>query len=71
MIKNTSVKDAALYDRMVMPGTNPDGYVNIDSLIADQDYYIEAGLQKEKINMADLVDQSFAQAAVKQLGLYK
>jgi len=71
LTKHTTVKDAALYDRMVMPGIDPNGYVNIDSLNRDQDYFVESGTQKQKVNMAEVVDLSFARAAVQQLGPYQ
>lgn len=71
LIKHTTVKDAALYDRMVMPGIDPNGNVNVDSLIKDQDYFLESGSQKQKVDMAEVVDLSFAKAAVQQLGPYQ
>ena len=68
MVKNTSVKDRALYDKMVLPGLNPDGEVNLASLKQDQDYDLSIGLQKEPADMDKVVDLSFVREAVKQLG---
>jgi NitT/TauT family transport system substrate-binding protein len=71
LIRNTPIKDAALYDRMVMPGIAPDGKVNIQSLQQDQDYYIRAGKQQQAVDYTQAVDQSFADWASQQLGPYR
>lgn len=67
----TLLKDKSLYDKVVMPGLNPDGKVNIDDLKLQQEYYLAAGEQEKPTDFNKLVKMSFAQAAVKQLGLYK
>ncbi|HEY7067670.1 MAG TPA: ABC transporter substrate-binding protein [Chloroflexota bacterium] len=71
LTRNTTVKDAALYDRMVMPGLAPDGHLNVASLAEDQDYFLAAGLQQQRIDINTLVDHSFADAAVQVLGPYR
>jgi NitT/TauT family transport system substrate-binding protein len=68
LTRSTPVKDAALYEKMVMPGLDPDGGVNVASLTEDQDYYLASGLQQERIAVDKLVDESFARYAVGQLG---
>jgi NitT/TauT family transport system substrate-binding protein len=71
LTRNTTVKDPALYDRMVMPGLAPDGRLNVASLSEDQDYFLAAGLQQQRIDVNTLVDHSFADAAVQVLGPYQ
>jgi NitT/TauT family transport system substrate-binding protein len=71
MTQSTPVKDRALYERMAMPGLDPNGRVNLASLNADQDYYLEAGLQQTPVEFERVVDPSFATAAVQQLGAYQ
>ena len=71
LIKHTSVKDPALYDRMAMSGLNPDGEVNVDSLREDYEYWLANGYQEERVTIDDLVDHSFARYAVQQLGPYR
>ncbi|HZS02521.1 MAG TPA: ABC transporter substrate-binding protein [Chloroflexota bacterium] len=71
LVKNTPVKDRALYDRMVMPALHPDGEVNLDSLREDYDYWLANGYQEERVTVADLVDASFTRAVVEQLGPYR
>jgi NitT/TauT family transport system substrate-binding protein len=68
---STEVKDASLYREIVPGGCNPDGKLNLESLQADLDVFREQGLVKENITAAQLVDTSFAEAALKQLGPYK
>lgn len=70
LTKHTSVKDAALYDRMVMPALDPNGEVNLDSLRKSYDYWLANGYQEERVRVDDLVDPSFARQAVQQLGAY-
>src|SRR5439155_352339 len=59
--------DAALIERLVMPGLHPDGKVNADSLNASQQYFVAKGSQQKAVDMAKVVDLSFVDAAVKQL----
>jgi NitT/TauT family transport system substrate-binding protein len=68
---STAVKDAAIYRAITPTGMNPDGRVNVQSLEDDLAFYREQGLVKGKVDMARLVDHSFADAAVKALGPYK
>ena len=63
--------DAALIERLVMPGLHPDGKVNADSLNASQQYFVAKGSQQKAVDMAKVVDPSFVDAAVKQLGAYR
>jgi NitT/TauT family transport system substrate-binding protein len=66
----TPVK-ADIYRKVTPTGMNPDGNVNVESLARDQAFYAEQGLVKERVKLEDLVDMSFAQNAVKELGPYK
>jgi len=68
LIRHTSVKDRALYERIVLPGIDPDAAVNVESLRASQDWFVERGLQQEKIDLAQALDPSYARAAASQLG---
>jgi NitT/TauT family transport system substrate-binding protein len=66
----TTIKDKPLYDKVVMPRLDPNGKVNVDSLKADQEYYIAAQLQEKPADIDRMVDMSFAEAAVRRLGPY-
>jgi NitT/TauT family transport system substrate-binding protein len=66
----TSIKDPAVYKSIVAQGTNPDGKVNEASLNKDFLFYKEQGLIEGKVSVAQAVDNSFVEAALKKLGPY-
>jgi NitT/TauT family transport system substrate-binding protein len=70
MTEYTPVK-AEIYRKVTPTGMNPDGNVNMASLESDLAFYTEQGLVKEKVKVDQIVDLSFAKAAVKTLGPYK
>ncbi len=63
--------DAALFDGMSYAGIDPNGKVNADSLSYVQKYFIAKGSQQKTVDLTKLIDMSFADAAVQQLGAYK
>jgi NitT/TauT family transport system substrate-binding protein len=71
MIKVTTLKDRALYDKMGLSGFDPDGYINAKDLDAQQEYYLRTGDMPKKIDMAKIVDNSHCDYAVAQLGPYR
>jgi NitT/TauT family transport system substrate-binding protein len=50
---------------------NPDGKVNVQSLAEDLAFYKEQGLITGDIRAEQVVDHSFVEAALKELGPYK
>jgi NitT/TauT family transport system substrate-binding protein len=68
--KNTTVKTAALYDKMIMPGLDPDGKVNVAGMANDMRWFLAKGYLKQEVDVAKAVDSSFAEDAVKKLGSY-
>ncbi len=69
-VKYTTVKDPALYDRMAPQGLDPDGKLNVDSIRAQQDFFLNAGTQQARVNLDNYIDTHYAADAVKQLGPY-
>jgi len=67
----TAVKDPALYDKMVMPGLDPNGKVSVDSLNDSQGWWIEKGSQTARADLSKVVDSQFVDYAVQQLGPYR
>ena len=67
----SNVKDAALYKKMTPNGIDPDGKLNEASLAKDYQFYKDQGYLEGKSSLEQVVDTSFAQAAVKQLGKYQ
>lgn len=70
LIANTPVKDRALYDRMLMQALHPDGTLNVQSMQAQQDYFLAEGFQQNRVNIPDFVDTMFAEQARGVLGTY-
>jgi NitT/TauT family transport system substrate-binding protein len=68
LIKNTPVKDRPLYDRMVNAGMNPNGYIDLEMLEADQDWYAANGQVQTKVPVERLVDHSFVDKALEIIG---
>ena len=66
----TPIKDPAIYKAITPTGMNPDGKVNVESLAADLSFYKEQGLIEGDVRIEQIVDHSFVEAALKQLGPY-
>jgi NitT/TauT family transport system substrate-binding protein len=71
LIRNTPVKDPTLYDKMVMPGLDPKGRVMLDSLVGQQNWYLNKGTQKTRVDLGKAVDTQYVDWAVKQLAIAK
>jgi NitT/TauT family transport system substrate-binding protein len=67
----TPIKARAIYQAITPTGMNPDGHVNKDSLAYDLAFYREQGLIKGTINLDDVLDASFVEAVLKELGPYR
>jgi NitT/TauT family transport system substrate-binding protein len=67
----TPIKSREIYKLITPTGMNPDGRVNKASLAYDLAFYTEQGLVKGSVSLDDVVDGSFVEAAVKELGPYK
>jgi len=70
LAKATNI-DPALFEKMVLPGLDPDGKVNVQSLNSAQQYFVAKGSQTKAIDLTKVVDLSFAEEAAKQLGPYR
>ncbi|MBI2954529.1 MAG: ABC transporter substrate-binding protein [Chloroflexi bacterium] len=71
LMKNTDLKDRSLYEKVEFIGLNPDGYVNADSIAADQDWYVANGFLNSKANLKELIDNQFVDYAIQTLGKYQ
>ena len=65
------IKDPAVYRRMSVNACDPDGKVNRDSLEFDLDVFQKEKLIEAKVTVADVLDTSFAEAAVRDMGAYR
>jgi NitT/TauT family transport system substrate-binding protein len=71
LAESTPIKDPAVYKAITPTGMNPDGKVNVQSLADDLAFYKEQGLITGDIKADQVVDHSFVEAALKELGAYK
>jgi len=71
LAESTPIKDAAIYKAITPTGMNPDGRVNARSLAEDLAFYREQGLITGDIKVEQVIDDSFVEAALKELGAYK
>jgi NitT/TauT family transport system substrate-binding protein len=67
----TNIKDPAVYRTITPQGCNPDGAVHEASLKNDLAFYKEEGQVKGIVTVEQALDNSFVEAAVKELGPYK
>ncbi|QBS37459.1 taurine ABC transporter substrate-binding protein [Thermaerobacter sp. FW80] len=71
MTKYTALKDPELWKKVYVPGLNPDGRLNVESLKAQLDWYRERGYFTGEIDLDAVVDQSLVEYAVRVLGPYE
>jgi NitT/TauT family transport system substrate-binding protein len=67
----TEIKDRDTYATMNAFAVDPNGSVNAQTLGNDLIFFRERGLVSAKANVDEVVDKSFAEAAVRELGPYK
>lgn len=67
----TKIQDANVYRTIVPNGCNPNGKVNAASLRKDFGFYKSQGLIEGNVTVEKALDNSFAEAVVKELGPYK
>jgi NitT/TauT family transport system substrate-binding protein len=68
----TNLKDPALVRKITPPAINPDGHVNLAGMRIDLAFYREIGqVQDPAIKPEDIVDMSFVDTAVRELGPYR
>jgi NitT/TauT family transport system substrate-binding protein len=67
----TNIKDPTVYRTITPQGCNPDGAVHEASLKNDLAFYKEEGQVKGNVTVEQALDNSFVEAAVKELGPYK
>jgi ABC-type nitrate/sulfonate/bicarbonate transport system substrate-binding protein len=71
LVENTPIKDPSLYDQMQMAGLDPDGRVARQSLQVELDFYRARGYYSGPATLDRVIDASFAEYAMQQLGPYQ
>ncbi len=67
----TDIKDVALYDSMVAPNVNPDGYVSVETVATDAKWFFDSKQIDKPVEVKQVVDNSFLDSAIQRLGKYK
>jgi len=67
----TEIKNPETYATMTAFAVNPDGEVNTVTLQNDLDFYKQRALVGGKVSVDQVIDHSFAEAAVRALGAYE
>jgi NitT/TauT family transport system substrate-binding protein len=67
----TRIKDPAVYRAMTPFAANPDGHVNTVTMQNDYDFYKGRSLISGRVTVDQVIDHSFADAAVRKLGSYQ
>ena len=65
------IKDPAVYRKIRVQSCDPDGKINVESLEKDLAYFRSQGLIEGRVTVADSIDTSIAEAAVRDIGAYK
>jgi len=72
LARYTTVKDVALYDKLIPAGLDPDGRLNVQGIRDDLALYVQEGCVSGQVAEVDrVVDESFVQYAVSVLGPYE
>jgi NitT/TauT family transport system substrate-binding protein len=71
LVESTRIKDPAVFRAITPNGVDPDGHVNVKSLQQDLDLWSGMGLISGPISLAEVVDASFVEGALKTLGPYR
>jgi NitT/TauT family transport system substrate-binding protein len=71
LTRYTRIKDPKVYRDMTPFAANPDGHVNKASLQNDYGFFKSRGLIGGRVTVDQVIDNSFADEAVRQLGVYK
>lgn len=71
LTESTPIKDGSVYAEMVPNGNDPNGRVNVASIVDDYKFFRAKGLVQSDVDAEKIVDMSFADAAVKKLGPYR
>ena len=69
--KYSGVSDRETYERSVWGALYPDGHVNTDSLMDEQQWYVSRGDMPRVLPASEVVDDGFWRFASQTLGLYQ
>jgi NitT/TauT family transport system substrate-binding protein len=67
-VKETPVKDAALYDRMGFHAVEPNGYIDASVVAELQDWFASRGQIPEPVDVSRIIDRQYLDYALQRLG---
>ena len=67
----STIKDKAVLARIIPHYVDPNGTVGVESLRKDWEFYKQSGLIRGDVTVEQIIDTSFVDAALKDLGPYK
>src|SRR4051812_1964974 len=68
LTKATTIKDPHVFEMMTLPGLNPNGYLNTESIVATQAFWQRLGLLQATVEPEQLVDHGYMDYALGVLG---
>jgi NitT/TauT family transport system substrate-binding protein len=68
LTKATTIKDPRVFEGMTLPGLNPNGYLNTDSIVATQAFWQRQGLLQTTVEPERIVDHRYMDYALDVLG---
>jgi NitT/TauT family transport system substrate-binding protein len=71
MVKNTRVKDKALYEKMHWGYVDPNGAILKDSIRDQQEFFAQLGQVPKKIDIDAIIDERYVKYALEKLGVQK
>lgn len=74
LIRRTNIKDPTLYDEMSMPTVDPNPYIDLPGIAAQQDWFYTQGLTPElraPVDLTTFADRAFVDRALAVLGPYR
>ena len=71
LTESTPIKDPEVYRTITPNGVDPDGKIDLETMRQDQDVYRRLGWMESQTKVEDVVDMSFVEAALKEIGTYK
>jgi NitT/TauT family transport system substrate-binding protein len=71
LTKHTTIREPALWQKIAPPGLNPNGSASKSSIAQAQDFFAARGQVTEKADVDQLVDNSYVDFALLQIGPYQ
>ncbi|HLH26744.1 MAG TPA: ABC transporter substrate-binding protein [Chloroflexota bacterium] len=71
MVKETALKDPAVYRRIPYGWTDPNGLLRRASVDSDAQLFYELGLLREPVDLSQAYDDQYRQAAIRDIGEYQ